>query len=137
MEGLSIGADDYIKKPFSIDELRARINSHLRREKREKTNLLKSGNIYLDIKNMQCKVGSKIIDLTKSEFNICKLLAISKNQIFSREQIYEKIYGIEKMGDESSITEHIKNIRNKFKDEGENPISTVWGVGYKWKTKKK
>ena len=72
------------------------------------------------------------IHLTKSEYQISKLLAKRKGQVFSREQIYEMIFGFDGIGDSSAVSEHVKNIRAKFLKFGENPISTVWGIGYKW-----
>ena len=70
--------------------------------------------------------------LTKSEYQISELLAKRKGQVFSREQIYEMIFGFDGIGDSSAISEHVKNIRAKFQKFGENPIVTVWGIGYKW-----
>ncbi|MCR4617088.1 MAG: response regulator transcription factor [Lachnospiraceae bacterium] len=132
--GLSIGADDYIRKPFSIAELRARIAAHIRRDNRETVgNVIKDGQILIYPKESILKVNGNPVELTKSEFDIVTLLFKNKGQIFSKGQIYELIYGFDKDGDESAITEHIKNLRRKLKQFGVEPIETVWGVGYKWK----
>ena len=130
--GLTIGADDYITKPFGVGELLARVEAHLRREQREKHSSLNLGNIRFDLSSNQVFVKEEEIHLTKSEYQISKLLAKRKGQVFSREQIYEMIFGFDGIGDSSAISEHVKNIRAKFLKFGENPISTVWGIGYKW-----
>lgn len=131
--GLSVGADDYIRKPFSIKELRARINAHLRREKREKTNALERGGVRFFPARRQVFISNDEIQLTKSEYDITLFLAKHQGQTFSKEHIYEQVFGYEKDGYDSAITEHIKNIRRKFSDCGINPVETVWGIGYKWK----
>lgn len=133
MKGFGLGADDYIRKPFGVGELRARVEAHIRREKREKKNAVTVGNVrfYLREKTVEC--GSCRISLTSGEYEICELLALHRGQVFSREQIYEHVYGYEKEGDESAITEHVKNIRAKFRKQGLDPVETVWGIGYKWK----
>ncbi|MEN8907953.1 MAG: winged helix-turn-helix domain-containing protein, partial [Clostridiales bacterium] len=69
---------------------------------------------------------------TKSEYAICEFLALHRGQVFSKEQIYEKIFGYDKFSDNSTITEHIKNIRMKISCLDNAPIKTVWGIGYKW-----
>lgn len=133
MKGFGLGADDYIRKPFGVRELRARVEAHIRREKREKKNAVTVGDVrfYLREKTVEC--GSFRISLTSGEYEICELLALHRGQVFSREQIYEHVYGYEKEGDESAITEHVKNIRAKFRKQGLDPVETVWGIGYKWK----
>ena len=113
-------------------ELLARVEAHLRREQREKHSSLNLGNIRFDLSSNQVFVKEEEIHLTKSEYQISKLLAKRKGQVFSREQIYEMIFGFDGIGDSSAISEHVKNIRAKFLKFGENPISTVWGIGYKW-----
>lgn len=133
--GLSIGADDYITKPFSIGVLKAKVNSHLRRQSRDinsKKSFLNLGNIKIDLNAKEILVDECKIHFTKSEYAICEYLAVNRGQVFSREQIYEKIYGYEGKSDESAISEHIKNIRNKLKKKCVSPIETVWGIGYKW-----
>ncbi len=132
--GLSIGADDYIRKPFSVAELRARIAAHIRRDKREHVGpVLRDDDILLYPNECFVKVKGKAVQLTRSEFDIAALLLKNRGQVFSKGQIYEIIYGFDKNGDESAITEHIKNLRKKLKQHGLEPIETVWGVGYKWK----
>lgn len=130
--GLSLGADDYIKKPFSIVELRARIQAHLRRENRPKHQCLFTDDIRFYLKERKVMVAEQTISLTKSEYSICELLVRNKGQVYSREQIYEHVFGFDKESDLPAITEHIKNIRRKFLTVGKEPITTVWGIGYKW-----
>lgn len=130
--GLSIGGDDYIKKPFSIIELRARVNAHLRRDKREKKNVFTISNLNFNMSSKEIYYDDILINFTKSEYKICEYLALNHGQVFSKEQIYEKVFGFNYESDISAIVEHIKNIRNKFKKVNLNPIETVWGIGYKW-----
>ena len=132
VEGLLIGGDDYITKPFGAAELLARIEAHLRREKRERHTSLNLGEIRFDLSSNEVFVGDEKVHLTKSEYQISELLAKRKGQVFSKEQIYELIFGFDGIGDSSTISEHIKNIRAKFQKYDENPIETVWGIGYKW-----
>lgn len=132
--GLSLGADDYIRKPFSVAELRARIAAHIRRDNRENVkNIIQAGDISLCPEACELRVQGDLVDLTKSEYEIVELLFKNRGQVFSKAQIYEIIYGFDKDGDESAITEHIKNLRRKLKSHGAEPIETVWGIGYKWK----
>ena len=131
--GLSVGGDDYIRKPFSVAELRARVAAHLRREKRENTHVLKRSNVSFYLAEKVVKVSEKPCKLTKSEYDIALFLARNHGQVFSKEQIYEKIYGFDKDGNDSAITEHVKNLRKKLGDSDANPIETVWGIGYRWK----
>lgn len=132
--GLSVGADDYIVKPFGIHELRARVQAHLRRENREKRSILHVGLFTLDLSGKQMLIDSKKIGLTKSEYEICELLALHRGQVFSKEKIYELVVGFDGSSNTSTITEHIKNIRAKCTPFVKDPIETVWGIGYRWKT---
>ena len=131
--GLSIGGDDYISKPFGINELRARVTAHLRREHREKQNAFSISNVKFNMISKEAYYDNKLIPFTKSEYNICEILAMNHGQVFSKERIYESIFGFEGNSDLTAIVEHIKNIRSKFRKIGINPIETVWGIGYKWK----
>ena len=130
--GLGLGADDYLTKPFRIAELRARINAHLRREKREKHRTLNLDKIRIDLSAKAISVDNKPIAFTKSEYLICEYLASNKGQVFSKEQIYEATFSFYGESDSSTISTHIKNIRAKFEKLGVQPIVTVWGIGYKW-----
>ncbi|WP_458457393.1 response regulator transcription factor [Pseudobutyrivibrio sp.] len=132
--GLAIGADDYICKPFSVAELRARVSAHIRRENRGSAcNFIRRGDVSVNLTEKRISVREKEIKLTKSEYEIVKLLIKNIGQIYSKSQLYEYLYGYEKDGNDSAITEHIKNIRRKFQNEGQDPIDTVWGIGYRWK----
>jgi len=132
MYGLGIGADDYITKPFSMGELRARVHAHLRRENREKRSVLSVSGVKFDLHGKEIIINEEKVNLTKSEYLICEFLARNKGQVFSKEKIYDKVYGYDGESDSSSITEHIKNIRGKLGALGITPIETVWGIGYKW-----
>ncbi|RKI37573.1 DNA-binding response regulator [bacterium D16-51] len=130
--GLGLGADDYLTKPFRIAELRARVNAHLRREHRERHNALTFERIKIDLSAKELRVDDAPVPLTKSEYLICEYLARNKGQVFSKEQIYEAVLGLEGDSDNSTISTHIKNIRAKLGKLDIQPIATVWGIGYKW-----
>ncbi len=132
--GFSVGADDYIKKPFSILELRARVNAHLRREQREKRQCFSVSSLrfFLAQKEVWAAKPEQKLPFTKSEYEISLLLAKNHGQIYSKEQIFENVFGYDKESDVSAITEHIKNIRKKLAAVSLSPIETVWGIGYRW-----
>lgn len=132
MYGLGTGADDYLVKPFGVGELRARVAAHLRREQREKKYNLHVSGIDFNLAGKEMLIQGEKINLTKSEYLICEYLAYNKGQVFTKEKIYEKVYGYEGESDVSTITVHIKNIRLKLKPYNLSPIETVWGIGYKW-----
>lgn len=133
MYGLGSGGDDYITKPFGIGELRARVQAHLRRENREKKHAVMIAGVRFDLAGKQAETDSMRIPLTKSEYEISEFLAVNHGHVFSKEQIFERVFGYDRESDVSAITEHVKNIRAKFSRAGIEPIETVWGIGYKWK----
>ncbi|WP_273328169.1 response regulator transcription factor [Vallitalea guaymasensis] len=132
MVGLSEGADDYILKPFGAGELQARINAHLRREKRERRKVLCVGDIHFNLSGKEISIYKETIPFTKAEYEICELLAKNQGQIFSKEEIYESVFGFDGESDSYTIVVHIKNIRAKFSKFQVLPIETIWGIGYKW-----
>ena len=130
--GFSVGADDYIKKPFSILELRARVNAHLRRDQRENVQCFCVGSVRFFLIKKEIWADGEKLSFTKSEYEISLLLAKNHGQIYSKEQIFENVFGYDKESDISAITEHIKNIRKKLAAAGLSPIETIWGIGYRW-----
>ena len=132
VNGLSLGADDYICKPFGVMELRARVAAHLRREHREHSVRMVVGHVCFHLSLKQMMVDDKEIPLTKAEYEICEFLARNRGQVFSKEQILEQVFGFDSESNDSTITTHIKNIRTKLSDFHCMPIKTVWGIGYKW-----
>ena len=132
VQGLGLGADDYITKPFGTDELRARVNAHLRRDVREKKNSFSISGVIFRLNAKEAEINSKKVPLTKSEYEICEYLARHHGQTFTREQIYEAVFGFDGESDSSVISTHIKNIRGKLAEFHLSTIETIWGVGYKW-----
>lgn len=137
VQGLLVGGDDYLIKPFSLRELKMRIYAHLRREERKSNNqqhCLFFGKIIIDLASCQMFYDSQEVILTTREFEIVQYLAVNCGQVLTREQIYEKVWGLEASGDSITINEHIKNIRAKLQKVGEQvpSITTVWGRGYRW-----
>lgn len=133
INGFLMGGDDYIVKPFSIEELGARVMAHLRREKRSAEQKEQERGLSISYSQRQIRYQGQEIRLTKTEFDIVEFLSMNPGQVFSREQIYEKVRGIDGEGDNSIIMEHIRRIRNKiWAVADQDYIETVWGVGYKW-----
>ncbi len=135
IRGFSVGADDYIQKPFDLDELGARVAAHLRREnrKQEQSCLRFFGDMVIDYTKREITINQKLIALSKKEFDIVQLLSTYAGQVFDRERIYEKVWGLEGDGNSDTIMEHIRKIRVKFAEHTMHSyIETVWGVGYKW-----
>lgn len=133
--GFAVGGDDYILKPFSIDELGARVAAHLRREYRNtvKSNVRFYGDLVIDYSAKTVAVKEKQINFAKKEFEIIEVLSMNQGQVFDKERLYEKVWGYDAQEDSSVIPEHIRRIRAKLKEAGEEyHLETVWGMGYKW-----
>ena len=131
-----LGGDDYIIKPFSLKELEARVLAHLRREERhqQKTRYRFGNGLLVDYGARAVWIDGKMLDLTKTEFGILEFLSMHPGQVFDKERIYEHVCGFDGQGDGRGITELIRRIRKKIGEfTDEDPIETVWGVGYRWK----
>lgn len=134
IEGFAAGGDDYIVKPFSLAELGARIEAHLRRDRRSKDIQRKVfGDITIDYSAREVFVRGERLHFNRKDFDIIQLLSLNRGQTFDRAKIYDRVWGLEGDGDDIVIMEHIRIIRRAFAKAGcESCIETVWGIGYKW-----
>lgn len=135
IKGFQAGGDDYIVKPFDIDELGARVSAHLRREnrKQEQSVLRFYDDMVIDYSKREISVNKTMVVLSRKEFDIVELLSVHPGQVFDRERIYDIVWGPEGEGNSDTIMEHIRKIRSKFSAVSlHSYIETVWGVGYKW-----
>lgn len=129
IKGLDIGADDYIKKPFSVMELITRVKALLRRTEIDAVQYLTVANILLDNVRHQCMVDGKVVELTFKEFELLKYLMVNRDIVLSRDQIMLNVWGTEFEGESRTVDMHIKTIRQKLGSASEH-IKTVRNVGY-------
>ncbi len=136
VNGLRAGGDDYITKPFGLQELTARIEAHLRRDERNNRppEVVTSQGLIINLSDRKVFWNEQELAFSKREFDIIEFLSSNPNQVFDKERIYEAVWGYDAEGDSSVIKEHIRKIRAKLMQAGESEyIETVWGMGYRWK----
>ena len=133
--GFQAGADDYIVKPFDLDELGARVAAHLRRERRRSSPSAVRffGECVVDYSARAVTVRGQPVSFSRREFDILELLSLNAGQVFDRERIYEAVWGIDGEGNSDTVMEHIRKIRAKLAVHTQQSyIETVWGCGYRW-----
>jgi len=134
--GLELGADDYVTKPFSPREVVARVRAVLRRGSRDTVEMVRAGDLVIDLRAHEVSLEGRRVDLTPTEFRLLETLASHPNQVFTRMQLIDRVQGHAFEGYERTVDAHIKNLRGKVELDPKNPryILTVYGVGYKFQT---
>ena len=139
IRGLGLGADDYVQKPFSPGELVARVRAHLSRferltSKARSTNLSVRG-LEVDREDRRVFVHGNECNLTPKEFEILLFLMENPNRVYSKDELFERVWGLEALGDGDTVVVHIRRLREKIEPEPQNPqyVETVWGVGYRFR----
>ena len=139
INGLELGADDYVVKPFSPREVVARVRAVLRRsgtleKNAERSTRFDVGDVTIDPGERQVQIAGRRIDLTATEFELLHFMANRPRQVFSRAQLLDNVWGEDFVADESTVTVHIRRLREKVEEDPSHPhyIQTVWGVGYRF-----
>lgn len=140
IRGLGLGADDYIEKPFSPNVLVAKIKANIAQyerliEHKKPQSEIRFGEIMLNTETHRVYVQNREIELKNKEYKLLLFLMLNVDIVFSREILYEKVWGYEAMGDNATVAVHINRIREKIEKDPQNPkyIETVWGAGYRFK----
>lgn len=140
--GLELGADDYIMKPFDSKEMVARVKAVLRRfqpvkpaETQPARKLVEYPGLTVNLSNYSAEYNGRLLDMPPKELELLYFLASSPNQVFTREQLLDNIWGYEYIGDTRTVDVHVKRLREKIKDTDHWGIATVWGIGYKFVAK--
>ena len=140
--GLELGADDYVSKPFDTKELVARVHALLRRSRAVRSTapseekVVSYPDLEINLSNYSVTYMGQQVDMPPKELELLYFLASSPNQVFTREQLLDHIWGYEYIGDTRTVDVHIKRLREKIKDRPAWRLSTVWGIGYKFEAKK-
>ena len=136
--GLELGADDYVVKPFDIKELSARVKAVLRRSRsnaitKNDNEVIKFDNIEISLQKYELKLEGKPIDIPPKELELLYFLAYNRNRVFTRDQLLDKVWGFDYLGDSRTVDVHVKRLREKLEGVSDKWIlKTVWGVGYKF-----
>ncbi|TCP29968.1 DNA-binding response OmpR family regulator [Scopulibacillus darangshiensis] len=140
IRGLGLGADDYIVKPFSPNELVARVKAHLSRYDRLKgggrrMDDIRIRGLVINKEARQVFINNEEVMLTAKEFDLLTFLALHPNRVFSKNDLFERIWGMDSMGDIATVTVHIRKIREKVEMDPANPqyVETLWGAGYRFR----
>ena len=136
--GLELGADDYVVKPFDVKELSARVKAVLRRTRshapaKSDNEIIKFENIEISLQKYELKLNGKSVDVPPKELELLYFLAYNRNRVFTRDQLLDKVWGFDYLGDSRTVDVHIKRLREKLEGASDKWIlKTVWGVGYKF-----
>ncbi len=136
--GLELGADDYVVKPFDIKELSARVKAVLRRSRsnaisKNDNEVIKFDNIEISLQKYELKLMGKPIDIPPKELELLYFLAYNRNRVFTRDQLLDKVWGFDYLGDSRTVDVHVKRLREKLEGVSDKwVLKTVWGVGYKF-----
>jgi two-component system, OmpR family, response regulator len=131
VQGLELGADDYLVKPFEFSELLARVRAVLRRRQPDLARVVTAGDLRIDTATREVHLGDTPLDLTSREFDLLHFLAANADQVLPRERILDEVWGYNFFGDENNVEVYIRYLRQKLGDEAHRRIQTVRGVGYR------
>jgi len=134
IQGLELGADDYLVKPFEFGELLARVRAVLRRRQPDLTRVVRAGELSIDTATREVRLGERLIELSVREFDLLHFLTLNADQVLPRQRILDEVWGYNFFGDENNVEVYIRYLRQKLGDLQHQRIQTVRGVGYRLRT---